>query len=126
MQVLDRRYFCLRFDESFIWQLLAESDFDQNKNKLRKRKKRKKQVKVSLDKILHVELLKVAKDIFENIGDEISDKEAIKIIADWSVAISSTRIPVWTDKTKTKLIWISATEKWNISKPLGQVFIWTH
>ena len=68
--------------------------------------------------------LVVAKDIIDQFDDEISGQEAMEIIADWSFAVSSTRTP---DKTKTKKIWISETEKsWNISNPIDQVFLWTH
>ena len=65
-----------------------------------------------------MDLSQDAKEIFETTDDEISDQEAIEITADWSVAVSSTRTP---NKTKTKKIWISATKKWNISKPIDQV-----
>ena len=34
-----------------------------------------------------MELLKVAKDIFETTDDEINDQEAMEIVADWSVAV---------------------------------------
>ena len=75
--------------------------------------------------LLHIQ---DAKEIFETTNDEISDEEAMQIIADWSIVVTSSPLlsgTLWSDKTKTKSILISAT-KWNILKRLDQVFIWIH
>ena len=42
---------------------------------------------------LHMDPWKGAKDVFETTDNEISDQEAMEIVADWSVAVSSTRTP---------------------------------
>ena len=67
-----------------------------------------------------MELLKVAKDIFETISDEISDQEALKFVADWSVSKQILSL------TLNKNFEFLQPIDWIISKPFDKIILWTH
>ena len=63
--------------------------------------------------------LEVTEEIIDQVDDEISGQEALEFVADWSV-ISSSVIDA------QQKLWISSTKKLDLSKPLDEIFLWTH